>query len=138
MLLLCLYSIPSLLCFFLDLCLHFWLFFFSGLLLNLFDLFFGLFGLFRLFWLLLLLWFFLLWLLFFNVGNKISSNDGLKDLRYSEPILSLIIFKDAAQSSFSCTESSIQHVNILFLFILHNINITSFFLAPHRTSRFLD
>ena len=100
-----------------------------------------LFWLFRLLWLFLLFlffWFLLLRFFFLKVWNKVSSYNSLKNLGNPESIFSLIIFENTTKSSLSCTKSSIKHVNVLFLFFLNKIRITSFFFAPHLTSRFLD
>ena len=120
--------------------LWFLLLFCCRLLLHFLSFLFRLFGLFWLLWLLLFLffWFLLLRLFFFNIWNEVSSNYSLENLWNSKPVFGLIIFEYTAKSSFSCTKCSIEHMNILFLFILNKTIFTSFFLAPHLTSRFLD
>lgn len=105
--------------------LGFLLLLFSGLLFLLLFLFFFFlifFFLVTTFSLLRLIFFFFFSILFkefFSVWEEICSNNTLEHSWDSHTLFSLIIFQNAAKCSLSCTKSTIEHMNILFLFSLY-------------------
>jgi hypothetical protein len=50
----------------------------------------------------------------------------------------LVIFENAAKSTFGGAERSVKHMHISLLSVLNNKRSTSFFLAPQRMPKFLD
>lgn len=98
--------------------------------------------------LLLLLWFLGNWLRIFlfssfgmfwflNIWEELGTSIWLQHLWNTNTVFSLVVLKNAAKCSFSCTQSSIEHMDE-FLVSLQSIRmLTSFELPPYLTSRFL-
>lgn len=56
--------------------------------------------------------------LFFFVRDEVDSNVGDQHLRNFQTVFGLIVFKNAAESSLSGAEGSVEHVHVPFFFFL--------------------